>query len=109
MDDDTDRKKVQVKMEFENKKENQLGIALPKGRVRVFKKDPADASLEFVGEDEIDHTPKDEKLSLYIGDAFDIVAEQTMTDARNGEQLADLYAKSGTSQSKRPGGDGFCG
>jgi len=78
------RSKVQVKMEFENKKENQLGIALPKGRVRVFKNDPADASLEFVGEDEIDHTPKDEKLSLYIGDAFDIVAEQTMTDARNG-------------------------
>ena len=78
------RSKVQVKVEFENKKENQLGIALPKGRVRVFKNDPADASLEFVGEDEIDHTPKDEKLSLYIGDAFDIVAEQTMTDARNG-------------------------
>jgi hypothetical protein len=81
-----DRNKVQVKVEFENKKEYQLGIALPKGRVRVFKKDPADASLEFVGEDEIDHTPKDEKMSLYIGDAFDIVAEQTMTDARNGDR-----------------------
>lgn len=79
-----DRNKVQVKVEFENKKENQLGIALPKGRVRVFKKDPADASLEFVGEDEIDHTPKDEKLSLYIGDAFDIVAEPKMIDIRNG-------------------------
>jgi hypothetical protein len=87
------RNKVQVKVEFENKKENQLGIALPKGRVRVFKKDPADASLEFVGEDEIDHTPKDEKLSLYIGDAFDIVAEQTMTDARNGDRWQTFTRK----------------
>jgi hypothetical protein len=72
--------KVNIKIEFENKKENKLGIALPKGKVRVFKKDTADDSLEFVGEDEIDHTPKDEKLSLYIGNAFDIVAERTMTD-----------------------------
>ncbi|MGD1041608.1 MAG: hypothetical protein ABR913_00930 [Sedimentisphaerales bacterium] len=78
-------KKMMVKIEFENKKENKLGIALPKGKVRVFKKDPADNSLQFVGEDEIDHTPKDEKLSLYIGDAFDIVAEHTLVD--NKEQL----------------------
>jgi hypothetical protein len=78
-------KKVMVKIEFENKKENKLGIALPKGKVRVFKKDPADNSLQFVGEDEIDHTPKDEKLSLYIGDAFDIVAEHTLVDSK--EQL----------------------
>ncbi|MGA2172083.1 MAG: DUF4139 domain-containing protein [Sedimentisphaerales bacterium] len=75
-------KKVMVKIEFENKKENKLGIALPKGKVRVFKKDPADNSLQFVGEDEIDHTPKDEKLSLYIGDAFDIVAEHTLVDSK---------------------------
>jgi hypothetical protein len=85
-------KKVMVKIEFENKKENKLGIALPKGKVRVFKKDPdsaiaspgrpADGSLEFVGEDEIDHTPKDEKLSLYIGDAFDIVAEHTLVESK---------------------------
>ena len=81
--------KVNVKIEFENKKENKLGIALPKGKVRVFKKDPADESLEFVGEDEIDHTPKNEKLSLYIGDAFDIVAEHTMTNYK--EQLGRRY------------------
>lgn len=67
-------KKVQVKFEFENKKENGLGLALPKGKVRVFKKD-TDDSLEFVGEDLIDHTPKNEKISLYIGDAFDIAVE----------------------------------
>ena len=74
-------KKVQVKFEFDNKKENGLGIALPKGKVRVFKKD-TDDSLEFVGEDLIDHTPKNEKLSLYIGDAFDIAAEYKLVDSR---------------------------
>ncbi len=74
-------KKVQVKFEFENKKENGLGIALPKGKVRVFKRD-ADGMLEFVGEDLIDHTPKDEKVSLYIGDAFDIAVEYKLLDSR---------------------------
>jgi len=78
---DKNDKKVQIKFEFENKKENGLGIALPKGKVRVFKKD-TDGSLEFVGEDLIDHTPKDEKLSVYIGDAFDIVAEYKLIDSR---------------------------
>ena len=73
--------KVQIKLEFENKEENHLGIALPRGKVRVFKKDPADGMLEFVGEDAIDHTAKKEKLSLYIGDAFDVVPEHTITDS----------------------------
>jgi hypothetical protein len=74
--------KVQIKLEFENIKQNKLGIALPKGKVRVFKKDPADDSLEFVGEDQIDHTPRKEKLSLYIGNAFDIVPEHTLVDSK---------------------------
>lgn len=74
--------KVQIKLEFENTKENHLGIALPKGKVRVFKKDPADGMLEFVGEDLIDHTPRKEKLSLYIGDAFDIVPEYKLLDSK---------------------------
>ncbi|MDD5135493.1 MAG: DUF4139 domain-containing protein, partial [Phycisphaerae bacterium] len=73
--------KVQVKFEFESKKDNTLGIALPKGKVRVFKKD-TDDSLEFVGEDLIDHTPKNEKISLYIGDAFDIAVEYKLLDSR---------------------------
>ena len=80
------RDKVQVKIEFENKEESGLGIALPKGKVRVFKKDPADGTLEFVGEDTIDHTARKEKLSLYIGDAFDIVPEQKITDQRRGDR-----------------------
>ena len=74
--------KIQIKLEFENTSEHKLGIALPKGKVRVFKKDPADGSLEFVGEDTIDHTPRKEKLSLYIGNAFDIVAEYTLVDSQ---------------------------
>ncbi|MCG3181710.1 MAG: hypothetical protein BIFFINMI_04109 [Phycisphaerae bacterium] len=78
--------KVNVKVEFDNKKENGLGIALPKGKVRVFKKDDADGSLEFVGEDQIDHTPKDEKITLYIGDAFDIVAETKQVKAESGQR-----------------------
>jgi hypothetical protein len=74
--------KIRIKLEFENTTENNLGIALPKGKVRVFKKDPADDMLEFVGEDQIDHTPTKEKLSLYIGNAFDVVAEYTLLDSQ---------------------------
>ena len=79
--------KIQIKLEFENTKANKLGMALPQGKVRVFKKDPADDTLEFVGEDKIDHTPKDEKLSLYIGNAFDIVPEYTLVSSQVGRRM----------------------
>ncbi len=71
--------KVDVNLEFKNKKEGGLGIPLPKGKVRVFKRD-TDGSLEFVGEDRIDHTPKDETVRLQMGKAFDIVGERKQTD-----------------------------
>jgi hypothetical protein len=74
-------RKVNVLVEIENKKENNLGIPLPKGRVRVYKAE-ADANQHFVGEDQIDHTPKDEKIRLYLGDAFDVVGEHTRTNFR---------------------------
>jgi len=74
-------KKVQVLIELENRADRNLGIALPKGKCRVYKKDE-DGSLEFIGEDVIDHTPRDEKVVLYIGDAFDIVGERKQTDFR---------------------------
>ena len=77
-------KKVQVKMEFQNTPENNLGMPLPKGKVRVFKRDPADETLEFVGEDQIDHTAKGAKPSLYIGNAFDITVEDTLLDSQQG-------------------------
>jgi len=72
---------VGVFVEIRNDKESGLGIALPKGIVRVFKKDSA-GQLQFVGEDNIDHTPRDEKVKLKIGTAFDIVAERKQTDFR---------------------------
>ena len=68
-------KKVSVLFELENKKQNNLGIALPKGRVRVYKKDD-DGSLQLAGEDAIDHTPKDEKVRVKMGEAFDVVGER---------------------------------
>jgi len=80
--------KIQIKLEFENIEQNQLGIALPKGKVRVFKKDPADDNLEFIGEDTIDHTPSKEKLSLYIGNAFDIVPEHTILESKRSRRMS---------------------
>ncbi len=70
--------KVNVKLELANSKENNLGLPLPKGKVRVYKKD-LDGALQFVGEDLIDHTPRDEKVRVYLGDAFDVVADRKQT------------------------------
>lgn len=69
------KSKVNVKIEVANTEANHLGMALPKGKVRVYKKD-TDGSMQFIGEDLIDHTPRDEKIRLYIGDAFDVVGER---------------------------------
>jgi hypothetical protein len=85
--------KVNVYVEFKNSKEQRLGMPLPKGKIRVYKKDPADGSLEFVGEDEIDHTPKDEELKLYVGDAFDIVGEKKVMDHKQGDRWSEDAVK----------------
>jgi hypothetical protein len=77
--------KVGVYVEIANKKENRLGMPLPRGTLRVYKAD-ADGSLQFVGEDRIDHTPRDEMVKIKMGDAFDIVGERKQTDWR---KLAD--------------------
>ncbi|ACF12891.1 conserved hypothetical protein [Chloroherpeton thalassium ATCC 35110] len=66
--------KVSVAIEFQNDKSSGLGQPMPKGTVRVMKSDGQ--SLEFIGEDELDHTPLKEKVNLKIGDAFDVVAEE---------------------------------
>ncbi len=71
--------KVRVNLEFLNSEKEGLGIPLPKGKVRVYKED-VDKSQEFLGEDLIDHTPRDEKVRLYVGNAFDIVGERIQTD-----------------------------
>ena len=78
--------KVDVSLEFENSEDNNLGMALPGGRVRVYKAD-VDASLQLIGEERIDHTPRDEKITLEIGKAFDIVSERKQTSfQRRGER-----------------------
>jgi hypothetical protein len=71
--------KVNVVLEVINSKANHMGMPLPKGRVRVYKLDDQ-GSQQFIGEDMIDHTPKDEKVRLYVGDAFDVVGDYKRTN-----------------------------
>ncbi|HMB95802.1 MAG TPA: DUF4139 domain-containing protein, partial [Tepidisphaeraceae bacterium] len=73
-------KKVDIYLLLENSEKNGMGIPLPAGRVRVYKQDDADKSLEFIGEDVIQHTPKDEQVMIKLGSAFDIVGERKQTD-----------------------------
>ena len=72
-------KKVWVMQEFKNSEANHLGIALPKGRLRFYRRD-TDSSLQFIGENTIDHTPKDETIRVYTGNAFDVVGERKRTN-----------------------------
>jgi hypothetical protein len=71
--------KVWVMLEFENSTASHLGMPLPKGKVKLYRRD-VDARNEFIGEDQIDHTPTDETVRLYTGNAFDIVGERRQTD-----------------------------
>ncbi len=72
--------KVDVYLTFKNDEKSGLGIPLPSGRVRVSKLDDADGAMEFIGEDVIDHTAKDEMVLLKLGSAFDVVGERTSKD-----------------------------
>jgi len=72
-------KDVRVTLEFTNSEKNNMGMPLPAGKVRVYKADES-GSLQFAGEDAIKHTPKDEKVELYLGNAFDLVGELRQTD-----------------------------
>ena len=69
-------KKVDVYIGFKNAPENNMGMPLPSGRIRVSKLDEADRTLEFIGEDTIDHTPKNEKVLIKLGSAFDVIGER---------------------------------
>ncbi len=71
--------KVEIHIVFENKKENNLGLPIPKGRVRFYKKD-TENTTQFIGEDNIDHTPENEKVELIIGNAFDIKGERIILE-----------------------------
>jgi hypothetical protein len=71
--------KVGVYLDIRNSKDNRLGIPLPKGKVRVYKAD-ASGSQQLIGEDWIDHTPKDERVRIKMGEAFDVVGERVQKD-----------------------------
>ena len=72
-------KKVRVMREFVNAETNHLGIALPKGKLRFYRRD-ADGQMEFVGEDMIDHTPRNETIRVTTGNSFDLVGERKQTN-----------------------------
>jgi len=73
--------KVGVYLDIQNSEQNHLGMPLPKGTLRVYKADKSGAK-QFVGEDAIDHTPRDEKLRIKMGDAFDVVGDRKQTEWR---------------------------
>jgi hypothetical protein len=73
--------KVWVMEEFKNSELNHLGIALPKGKLRFYRRD-TDGHLEFVGENVIDHTAKDETIRVFTGNSFDVVGERKRTNIR---------------------------
>src|ERR1044072_2305131 len=73
------KEKVGVFIQFRNAQQNKLGMPLPAGTIRLYKKDGT-GNQQFIGEDKIDHTPKDEDVRVKVGDAFDIVAERKQTD-----------------------------
>jgi hypothetical protein len=75
-----DATKVSVFLSFRNSAENRLGMPLPAGRIRVSKQDPADGTLEFIGEDLIGHTPRNETIRIRLGSAFDLVGERKVVD-----------------------------
>jgi hypothetical protein len=75
-------RKVDVYLQLKNSAAQGLGVPLPAGKVRVSKRDDADGSLEFIGEDLIDHTARDETLRLKLGSAFDVVGERKQLDYR---------------------------
>ncbi|HET9949515.1 MAG TPA: hypothetical protein VFQ22_11380, partial [Longimicrobiales bacterium] len=75
----TSNQKVGVFLDFENSERNGLGMPLPKGIVRVYRQDE-DGAQQFVGEDLIDHTPRDERVRIEVGEAFDVVGDRVQTD-----------------------------
>ncbi|MEI7807193.1 MAG: hypothetical protein WCJ07_01775, partial [Verrucomicrobiota bacterium] len=77
----SDNKKIIVQREFKNAETNKLGIALPAGKLRFYRRD-SDGQLQFVGENTIDHTPRNETVRVTTGNAFDLVGERKQTNFR---------------------------
>ncbi len=77
----SENKKILVQREFKNAETNQLGIALPAGKLRFYRRDD-DGQLQFVGENTIDHTPRNETVRVTTGNSFDLVGERKQTNFR---------------------------
>nr|MBN2278857.1 DUF4139 domain-containing protein [candidate division Zixibacteria bacterium] len=88
---DVNDKNVKVSVEFVNSIQAGLGMPLPEGRVRLFKAD-SDGSMILLGEDRIDHTPKDEEVKLTVGNAFDISAETKILNMQQVSQRVEEYS-----------------
>ncbi len=91
--DGAGREKVQVFLEFRNSEENQLGIPMPSGKIKIYRAE--DNFNVLIGEDSIDHTPADEKIRIYTGTAFDLAGERRQTDytrisSREGEESYEI-------------------
>jgi hypothetical protein len=82
---------VNVFLRFSNEKSQQLGVPLPAGRIRVNQLDPEDGSLEFIGEDVIGHTPRNEDILIEMGNAFDVVGERKQTDFRIDQRTRNMW------------------
>ncbi len=78
----TGSSRIDTYLQFRNDRASGLGVPLPAGRIRVSRLDPADSSLEFIGEDAIGHTPRDEVVRVKLGSAFDVVGERRQVDFR---------------------------
>jgi hypothetical protein len=86
------RQKVAVAVTFRNSAAAGLGIPLPRGVVRAYKRDSAGQS-QFVGENRMDHTPRDEEVTLDVGDAFDLAADRRQVDYKRlgGSELETAF------------------
>jgi len=88
-DSDKSWDKIRVMLETKNSEDKGLGIPLPKGIIRVYKQD-SEGHLQFIGEDQIDHTPKDEDLEIFLGNAFDISVEKTIQESSRSGSLLNI-------------------
>jgi len=98
-------KKVDVYIRLANTEKNGMGMPLPRGKVRVYKQDNDDGTLEFVGEDLIDHTPKNQNVLVKLGQSFDVTGERTQTDFTinaNGHVITETIRIKVSSAKKEP-------
>lgn len=88
----SDNQKIPILLYIENKEENNLGMPMPKGTIKIYKKDKS-GNEQFIGEDAINHTPKDEKIKLNVGNAFDIVGEYKLMNFKriNDNTIEETY------------------